>query len=51
MQNDATGYTQRTTAWRNITMDNEYLFIANTGNNLGYRRNLNIIRVNNKSKF
>jgi hypothetical protein len=31
--------------WEDITNDNEYLFVANTGNNFGNRDNLNIIRV------
>ena len=31
--------------WEDITNDNEYLFVADTGNNFGNRDNLNIIRV------
>jgi len=31
--------------WEDITSDNKYLFIADTGNNFGNRANLNIIRV------
>jgi hypothetical protein len=31
--------------WEDISTDNEYFFIADTGNNFGNRDNLNIIRV------
>lgn len=41
----------RNNDWEDITTDNEYIFIANTGNNFGYRKDLNIIRVNKKNKF
>ena len=32
--------------WEDISNDNEYFFVADTGNNFGNRDNLNIIRVN-----
>ena len=31
--------------WEDITADEDYIFIADTGNNFGYRDNLNIIKV------
>lgn len=34
--------------WEDISNDNEYFFVADTGNNFGNRDNLNIIRVNNQ---
>ena len=37
--------------WEDITNDNEYLFIADTGNNFGNRDNLNIIRVSKGTDF
>ena len=37
--------------WEDITNDNEYLFVADTGNNFGNRDNLNIIRVNKGTDF
>ena len=37
--------------WEDITNDNEYLFVADTGNNFGNRDNLNIIRVNKGANF
>lgn len=37
--------------WEDITNDNEYLFVADTGNNFGNRDNLNIIRVSKGSDF
>ena len=37
--------------WEDITNDNEYLFVADTGNNFGNRDNLNIIRVSKGTDF
>lgn len=37
--------------WEDITNDNEYLFVADTGNNFGNRDNLNIIRVSKGADF
>ncbi len=37
--------------WEDITNDNEYLFVADTGNNFGNRDNLNIIRVSKKDSL
>lgn len=37
--------------WEDLTSDNEFLFIANTGNNFGYRKDLALIRVNKKDNF
>ena len=37
--------------WEDITNDNEYLFVADTGNNFGNRDNLNIIRVSKGPDF
>ena len=37
--------------WEDITNDNEYLFVADTGNNFGNRDNLNIIRINKGADF
>ena len=37
--------------WEDITNDNEYLFVADTGNNFGNRDNLNIIRVSTGTDF
>ena len=37
--------------WEDITNDNEYLFVADTGNNFGNRDNLNIIRVSKETDF
>ncbi|MDG2476005.1 MAG: hypothetical protein P8M27_03375 [Flavobacteriaceae bacterium] len=37
--------------WEDITNDNEYLFVADTGNNFGNRDNLNIIRVSIKDSL
>jgi|TARA_E500000178_G_scaffold89661_1_gene88593 hypothetical protein len=31
--------------WEDVTADEDYIFIADTGNNFGYRDNLNIIKV------
>ena len=31
--------------WEDITADEDYIFIADTGNNFGYRDNLNILKV------
>ena len=37
--------------WEDITNDNEYLFVADTGNNFGNRDNLNIIRISKGTDF
>lgn len=37
--------------WEDITSDNKYLFVADTGNNFGNRDNLNIIRVSKGADF
>ena len=37
--------------WEDITSDNKYLFVADTGNNFGNRDNLNIIRVSKGTDF
>ena len=37
--------------WEDITNDNEYLFVADTGNNFGNRDILNIIRVIKGAEF
>ena len=37
--------------WEDITSDDEYLFVADTGNNFGNRGNLNIIRVSKKDNY
>ena len=37
--------------WEDITNDNEYRFVADTGNNFGNRDNLNIIRVSKGTDF
>tara|TARA_B100001063_G_scaffold21916_1_gene16753 strand:- start:871 stop:1737 length:867 start_codon:yes stop_codon:yes gene_type:complete len=37
--------------WEDITSDNKYFFIADTGNNFGNRDNLNIIRVSKEVDF
>ena len=37
--------------WEDITSDNKYFFIADTGNNFGNRDNLNIIRVSKGADF
>ena len=34
--------------WEDIASDDEYLFVADTGNNFGNRDNLNIIRISKK---
>jgi hypothetical protein len=37
--------------WEDITSDNKYFFVADTGNNFGNRDNLNIIRVSKGADF
>jgi len=37
--------------WEDITNDNKYFFVADTGNNFGNRDNLNIIRVSKGTDF
>jgi hypothetical protein len=37
--------------WEDITSDNKYFFVADTGNNFGNRDNLNIIRVSKGAGF
>ena len=37
--------------WEDITNDNKYFFVADTGNNFGNRDNLNIIRVSKGSNL
>jgi hypothetical protein len=37
--------------WEDITSDNKYFFVADTGNNFGNRDNLNIIRVSKEVDF
>jgi len=37
--------------WEDITSDNKYFFVADTGNNFGNRDNLNIIRLNKGADF
>ena len=37
--------------WEDITNDNKYFFVADTGNNFGNRDNLNIIRVSKGADF
>ena len=37
--------------WEDITSDNKYFFVADTGNNFGNRDNLNIIRVSKGTDF
>ena len=37
--------------WEDIASDDEYLFVADTGNNFGYRDNLNIIRISKKDNY
>ena len=37
--------------WEDIASDDEYLFVADTGNNFGNRDNLNIIRISKKDNY
>jgi hypothetical protein len=37
--------------WEDITSDNKYFFVADTGNNFGNRDNLNIIRLSKGADF
>lgn len=37
---------QKNTDWEDLAQDDQYLYIANTGNNLGKRKKLRILKVN-----
>lgn len=37
--------------WEDIAADDNYIYIADTGNNFGTRKNLNIIKLRNNEKF
>ena len=37
--------------WEDIASDDNYIYIADTGNNFGTRKNLNILKIRNDEKF
>ena len=37
--------------WEDVSSDDKYLFVADTGNNFGNRSNLNIIRVSKEDNY
>lgn len=49
--NDGSGYNLENVDWEDLGADGEYLYIADTGNNFGNRKDLKLITVDPSSNF